>query len=115
MSWRAFPLLLTLLACVGAPEAARDGGSACTSDPGCNGGASCGLIRRCVNGFCTDDTVFRACADGRYPDAGAAVGQCLTFVDCNRLTCGPMVPCIAQRCAVEAPRVIVPCGDAGAP
>lgn len=111
---RAMMVGLLVAACVGAPEAARDGGRRCASDPECNGAATCGALRRCVGGFCSDDTTLRACPDGRYPDASTAVGECLTYIDCNRVTCGALIPCVAQRCDRGAPTVFVPCGDAGA-
>lgn len=100
--------------CVGAPEAARDGGTSCVAESECNGGATCGSLRLCVAGACSDDRVFRACPDGRYPDAGTAVGECLTYVDCNRLVCGALIPCIGLRCDTRAPALIIPCGDAAA-
>ena len=101
-----------LVACVGAPEATRDGGTTCRAESDCNGGATCGALRRCVGGYCTDDRTLRACADGRYGDASTAVSECLTYVDCNRLSCGALIPCIAQRCDRSAPSLLLPCGDA---
>jgi len=111
--WAA-AVLWCLGGCVAAPEAARDGGTSCVSESQCNGGATCGTLRLCVAGACSDDRVFRACPDGRYPDAGTAVGECLTYVDCNRLFCGALIPCIGLRCDTNAPALIIPCGDAAA-
>ena len=64
-------LVLALAACVSPPDAARDGGTRCGTDDDCNGGATCGDLRLCVLSYCTEDTVFRVCANGQYPDAGA--------------------------------------------
>jgi hypothetical protein len=111
--WAA-AMLCAVGGCVAAPEAARDGGTACVSESECNGGATCGSLRLCVAGACSDDRVFRACPDGRYPDAGSAVGECLTYVDCNRLFCGALIPCNGLRCDTNAPALIIPCGDAAA-
>lgn len=61
-----------LAGCVSGPEAQRNGGAACRRDEDCNGGATCGRLRLCVLNFCAEDEVFRACPDGRYPDAGVA-------------------------------------------
>ena len=69
---RRWTLILVMLAgCVKPPEAMRDGGVHCQHDEDCNGGATCGELKLCVLGYCAQDTVFRVCADGVYPDAGA--------------------------------------------
>ena len=98
-------------ACVAKPEATRDGGTPCTREEEGNRGPLCGEVRLCVQGFCADDTVLRACPDGGYPDA-AAVGECVTWVSCNTAACGDLVACRAGRCDPSAPPVVVPC-DAG--
>lgn len=103
--------LLACSACVAKPEATRDGGTPCTREEECNRGTLCGEVRLCVQGFCADDTVLRACPDGGYPDA-AAVGECVTWVSCNTASCGDLVACRAGRCDPSAPPVVVPC-DAG--
>ena len=63
-------LALTLTACISPPEATRHGGVACRRDEDCNAGATCGLLKLCVQNFCAEDEVFRVCEDGRYPDGG---------------------------------------------
>lgn len=98
--------------CVSKPEATRDGGTACTRDQDCNDGVLCGEIALCVQGFCAADTVFRACADGGYPDAVRPI-ECVTYVSCNTATCGDLIACVGGRCDERAPRVPVAC-DAGA-
>lgn len=100
--------------CISAPDATRDGAVACASEADCNEGATCGLLRRCVAGACSDDRTLRACADGRYADASTAVGECLTYLDCNRVVCGALVPCVGLRCDPRATPLNIPCGDAGA-
>ncbi|MEZ4389753.1 MAG: hypothetical protein R3A48_01555 [Polyangiales bacterium] len=106
--------LVTAGGCVAAPEAGRDGGTPCVAESDCNDGATCGLLRRCVAGACSDDRTLRACPDGRYPDASTAVGECLTYIDCNRILCGALIPCVGLRCDPRAPTLNIPCGDAGA-
>ncbi len=106
-----FALLLST-ACVAKPEAARSGGTACTADRDCNEGPLCGEVSLCVQGYCAVDTVFRACADGGYPDAGRTT-ECITWVSCNTATCGSLVACANGVCDPSAPRINVPC-DAGA-
>jgi hypothetical protein len=105
-------LVAALAACVAKPEATRSGGTACRRDEDCNGGASCGELALCVQGFCAEDTVFRVCADGGYRDA-QGTSECITYVSCNTAACGALVACVGGRCDESAPRVNVPC-DAGA-
>ncbi len=107
--------LVGVLGCVAPPEAGRDGGTRCQRDEQCNNGATCGLVRPCILGYCAENPTFRACGDGGYPDGGMPVGQCLTYVDCNTQTCGSLVACQNNRCDPNAPRVEVSCTDGGAP
>jgi len=109
--WLFWALLISS-ACVAKPEATRDGGAPCRREEDCNRGPLCGPVFLCVQGFCADDPVFRACPDGGYPDGGAVV-ECVTWVSCNAATCGDLVACRAGRCDPSAPPVVVPC-DAGA-
>lgn len=109
--WLLWALLISS-ACVAKPEATRDGGTPCQREEDCNRGPLCGPVLLCVQGFCADDPVFRACPDGGYPDGGAVV-ECVTWVSCNAATCGDLVACRAGRCDPSAPPVVVPC-DAGA-
>lgn len=110
------PFLLTLAvllaACVAKPEATRDGGSRCAREEDCNQPPLCGPIHLCIEGYCAEDTTFRACPDGGYTDAGTA-GECVTWVGCNTRQCGVLIACNAGRCDPDAPPVVVPC-DAGA-
>lgn len=111
---RATVLRLLLVAgvvagCVDPPEAERDGGTTCRTEGDCNPGGTCGPIRLCIQGYCSDDRVFRACPDGRYPDATPVVGECLTYVNCNTTSCGSLIPCINNRCDQGAPRLQVAC------
>lgn len=104
--------VLLLGGCVEPPEATRDGGETCRSEADCNGGVTCGQVRLCVLGVCAEDRVFRACPNGSYPDGGA-VGQCLTYLNCNTASCGELVPCNERGlCDRGAPPLVVPC-DAG--
>lgn len=82
--------------CVSPPEAERDGGTRCATDEDCNDGPLCGEVRRCELGYCSEDRVFRAC--GQYSDASVTVGECLTWVSCNTVSCGRLVPCVNGRC-----------------
>lgn len=107
-----FWALLVAGACVAKPEATRDGGVPCRRDEECNPGPLCGPVLLCVDGYCAEDRVLRACPDGGYPDGGA-VGECATWVSCNAARCGELVACRAGRCDPAAPPVVVPC-DAGA-
>ncbi len=110
--WTLALALVTAQGCVAKPEATRDGASPCRRDEDCNGGALCGEIALCVQGYCADDTVFRACTDGGYPDA-LRPSECVTWVSCNTATCGALVSCVEGLCDETAPRVVIPC-DAGA-
>jgi hypothetical protein len=106
-----FTLFVVLAACVSSPEATRTGGTACTRDDMCNAGPLCGAISVCVDGFCSEDPVFRVCDDGAYGGASPVV-ECTLYAQCNTMNCGALVPCIAGRCDTSAPRLAVPC-DAG--
>jgi hypothetical protein len=105
-------VIVVCSACVAKPEATRDGGTPCQREEDCNPAPVCGEVRLCVQGFCADDRVFRACPDGGYPDGGA-VAECVTWVSCNTAACGNLTACRAGRCDPSAPPVVVPC-DAGA-
>jgi hypothetical protein len=109
--WTLLAALLACAACVAKPEATRSGGTACRRTEDCNSGVLCGEIALCVQGFCAEDTVFRACSDGGYPDA-RGTDECVTYISCNTATCGPLVACVEGRCDESAPPVVVPC-DAG--
>ncbi len=111
--WRACAWVVGIGGCVAAPQAGRSGGTSCNGDVDCNPGAACGEIHLCVQGFCAEDAVFRVCVDGGYPDTGGTVGQCITYVDCNVATCGPVVPCISGVCEPTATPLYIPCGDGG--
>lgn len=100
------------LGCVSAPEAERMGGRPCRTEQNCNGDQVCGPIRLCVDGFCAEDTVFRVCDGGVYPD-GSPVGQCLTYLNCNATSCGVLVPCVNNRCDRSAEPLVITCADAG--
>jgi hypothetical protein len=66
----------------------------------------------CVQGFCAEDPVFRACPDGGYRDVTSAV-ECITWVSCNAASCGKLIACSNGRCDPTAPPIVVPC-DASA-
>ncbi len=97
--------------CVAKPEATRSGGTACERVEDCNAGPLCGEVSLCVQGYCAEETVFRACVDGGYPDAGSTT-ECITYVSCNSAAYRPLSACVDGRCDETAPRVDVPC-DAG--
>ena len=105
--------LVAALGCVAAPEAQRNGATACQADQDCNHASRCGDIHLCVDGYCAADTIFRVCADGGYPEAGTVVGECLTYLNCNPTTCGVLVPCVSSRCDRTAAPLFIPC-DGGA-
>ena len=104
-------LSLTMSACPPMTEAARDGGTMCNSAAQCNAsGATCGTIRQCVAGFCSDTTTVVACRDGGYPDAGV-VGNCATYEDCNPApACGNVIACINFVCD-PGTLLDIPCRD----
>jgi hypothetical protein len=101
--------------CPPTAEATRDGGMTCSSSAECNpGGATCGDIRQCVTGFCTDTTTIVACRDGGYPDSGPT-GNCATYEDCNPApACGIVTACINFICDPTT-QLEIPCADGGAP
>lgn len=111
-SIRLLALASLFAACVSKPEATRDGGVACVREEDCNRAPLCGPIHLCVEGYCAEDTTFRACPDRGYSDAGMA-GECVTYVGCNTRQCGALIACNEGRCDPMAPAVVVPC-DAGA-
>jgi hypothetical protein len=116
-AWCALALLA--LAATGCPPTSTierpDGITACRSLADCNPpGQTCGRVRLCIQNACAAETSVRACEDGSYPDSGVSTGNCGTFEDCNPPPfCGQVVNCIDSRCAPEAPRLEIPCLDAG--
>lgn len=105
--------LALAMGCVSAPEAERDGGRACRSERDCNGDVTCGPVRLCVEGFCAQDPIFRVCDGGSYPDGSEVVGQCLTYLNCNSVLCGELVPCVNNRCDRTAAPLVITCSDGG--
>lgn len=109
-----FALAAALAGCPPTMEATRDGGTTCVTTAGCNPtGMTCGDLRLCVQGFCTDTTTVVACREGGYPDGGPS-GNCATYEDCNGTpACGSVIPCINFVCDPTAPRLDIPCADGG--
>jgi len=111
--WIGVTALVVLgVGCVSPPEATREGAQPCVTEAQCNPEGLCGPVRLCVLGYCAVDTVFRPCPDGGYR-GGMGVGECITYLNCNAASCGPLVACVNNRCDRSAPAIQVPCSDAG--
>jgi hypothetical protein len=55
-------LALVLAGCPREPRAPDPRGEACGNSEDCNGGATCGALRACVEGFCEDQrSLIRPC------------------------------------------------------